>query len=165
MCFSLHLRDLGASDSLIGSAWAIGVLFEVALMAFAEPLVARFTGPPLVAFALLGASARWAIFANLRSLPVLLALQPLHALSFALWWIASLAYTRQRAPAHALATAQGLFTASLAAGSVAGMLAWGTLYRRAGGGTVFGAAAVIAFGTALLAMFWARRLSRAVPLA
>ena len=33
--------------------WALGVFFEVALLAFAEPLVARFSGPPLLAVALL----------------------------------------------------------------------------------------------------------------
>ncbi|MDB5364063.1 MAG: putative 3-phenylpropionic acid transporter, partial [Rhodospirillales bacterium] len=163
LCFSLHLRDLGAGGGLIGLAWAIGVVFEIALMALAEPLVARFSGPPLVTLALLGAAARWALLANVRSLPMLLALQPLHALSFALWWIASLAYTRQRAPAHALATAQGLFSAALASGSVVGMLAWGAIYRRAGGGAAYASAAVIALGAGLLAAFWARAAPRAVP--
>lgn len=161
LCFSLHLRDLGAGGAVIGVAWALGVVVEIVLMAFAEPLVARFSAPRLLALALLGATARWTLLAGVRSLPVLLALQPLHALSFALWWVASVAYTRERAPVHALATAQGLFSAAVAGGSVVGMLAWGAVYRRAGGGAVYGAAAVIALGATLLATSWARGAPRA----
>jgi MFS transporter, PPP family, 3-phenylpropionic acid transporter len=158
LCFSLHLRDLGVLDARIGVAWGIGVVSEVVLMAFAERLCARFSAPRLLAFALLGAAARWALLASLRSLPVLLALQPLHALSFGLWWVASVAFVKERAPAQALATAQGLFSAAIAVGSVAGMLVWGAVYRRAGGAAVFGAAGAIALAGALLATSWARRL-------
>jgi PPP family 3-phenylpropionic acid transporter len=157
LCFSLHLRDLGATDALIGLAWAIGVVFEVALLRCVEPLVARFGAPRLLAAALLGAGIRWALLAVVRPLPVLLALQPLHAISFALWWTASVAHVKDRAPAHALAAAQGLFTAFVGAGSVAGMLGWGTIYRRAGGGAVFGTAAAVAVAAAILATAWARK--------
>ena len=158
LCFSLHLRDLGATGGATGVAWALGVVCEVALMAFAEPLIARFGAPPLVAFALFGAAARWALLSSVRSLPALFALQPLHALSFALWWMASIAYIRGRAPAHALATAQGLFAAAVGAGAVTGMLAWGAIYRRAGGGAVFGGAAVIALVASVVAGLWAARV-------
>jgi PPP family 3-phenylpropionic acid transporter len=160
LCFSLHLRDLGAGGTLVGVAWALGVVFEVGLMVGAERLLGRFPAPALVAFAVAGAALRWALLASVRSLPALLALQPLHALSFALSWVASLAYTRQRAPAHALATAQGLFSAATACGSVVGMLAWGTVYRRFGGGPVFGAAALVALVAAALSVVWARAETR-----
>jgi hypothetical protein len=69
-----------------------------------------------------------------------------------------MAYVKERAPAHALATAQGLFSAAVAAGAVAGMLVWGTVYRRAGGGVVFGAAAVVSVSAAILAASWTRRV-------
>ena len=161
LCFSLHLRDLGAADATTGLAWAAGVVFEVAPLRVAAPLVSRFTAPRLLAFALLGAAARWALLASVRSVPVLLALQPLHAVSFALWWVASVAYVKERAPAHALAAAQGLFSAAVGAGSVTGMLAWGAIYRRAGGASVFGVAAGVALAAAVLAGFWSRSASRA----
>jgi PPP family 3-phenylpropionic acid transporter len=155
LCFSLHLRDLGATDGTTGAAWALGVVVEIAFMASASRLVARFSAPRLLVAALFGATVRWALLATVYSVPLLLLLQPLHALSFALWWIASLAYLDARAPAHAMATAQGLFTAAVAAGSVIGMVAWGTLYRRSAGSAVFGAATVIALLATLLAARWA----------
>jgi PPP family 3-phenylpropionic acid transporter len=126
-------------------------------MAFSDRVLARVSPSRLVVVALVGAGARWSLLASVRSIPVLFALAPLHALSFGLWWVAALAFVKARAPAHALATAQGLFSASLAAGSVAGMLAWGALYRRAGGAAVFGAAAVVSFAGALLAVTWSAR--------
>jgi len=157
LCLSLHLRDRGASDAVAGSAWAIGVVFEVGLMVFVDRLVARFSAPRLLVLALFGAAARWALIASVSSLPALLALQPLHAISFALWWLASLAFVKGRAPARALATAQGLFSAAVGAGAVLGMLAWGVVYRRAGGVAVFGAASAIALLAALVASAWSRR--------
>jgi len=162
LCFTLHLHDLGAPGPAAGVLWAAGVGFEVALMVFAERIVTRFSAPPLLAFAVAGAAARWALLASVRSLPVLLALQPLHALSFGLWWVASVSYIKGRAPGHALATAQGLFSAAVAAGAVAGNLAWGGLYRRAGGGVVFAAASAIALGAAVLAASWVRLTRRPV---
>jgi len=163
LCFSLHLHDLGADGAVTGVAWGIGVVFEITVMIFAESLVARFSAPWLLVLSLFGAAARWALIASVRSLPALLAIQPLHALSFALWWLASLAYVRGRAPAHALATGQGLFSAATAVGSVLGMLVWGTIYRRAGGASVFGAAAVVALAAAMVALSWSRRASRRGP--
>jgi MFS transporter, PPP family, 3-phenylpropionic acid transporter len=157
LCFTLHLRDLGASDGLVGVSWALGVLSEVTLMALATPVFRRFTPPWLLVIAFSGAAARWALIASVASLPALLALQPLHGLSFALMWLASLAYVKESAPRAALATAQGLFSASMAAGSVLGMPLWGALYRRSGGSVTFGVAALASAAAAAVALVWARR--------
>ena len=74
-------------------------------------------------------------------------------------WLASLAYVQQSAPPGALATAQGLFSAAVAAGSVLGMPMWGALYRRAGGAITFELAALVSIAAASLAVVWARRAS------
>lgn len=166
LCYSLHLRDCGVAPSLVGIAWAIGVVAEVALMAAPAALLGRRRPSVLLVVALAGASLRWALVAVLRSPALLLAIQPLHALSFALMWLASLAYVRDRAPAHALATAQGLFVASTSAGSVLGLLAWGALYRARGGGVTFAAASVVALSACACAVAFAlapARDARAVP--
>jgi len=157
LCFTLHLRDLGASDGLVGISWAIGVTSEVALMAGSASIFRRFTPPWLLVAAFVGAGLRWALIASVASIPALLALQPLHGLSFALMWLASLAYVKESAPRAALATAQGLFSAAMAAGSVLGMPLWGALYRRAGGSITFEVAAFVSLAAASLALVWARR--------
>ncbi len=159
LCFTLHLRDRGASDGLVGVSWALGVFSEVALMAGSTWIFRRFTPPWLLVFGFVGAAARWTLLASVTSIPALLALQPLHALSFALMWLASLAYVKESAPEAALATTQGLFSATLAAGSVLGMPLWGALYRRFDGSFVFATAAILAAMAAGLAVVWARRSS------
>jgi PPP family 3-phenylpropionic acid transporter len=143
LCFSLRLYDLGGAD-LVGAAWAAGTACEVAIMAVSDRLFARAPAPRILALTLLGAAVRWALIASVRSLPALLLLQPLHAVSFGLWWVASLRHVKDRAPPRALAAAQGLFMAATGAGAVLGMLAWGGLYRRSGGALTFGAAAIVA---------------------
>lgn len=157
LCYTLHLRDLGARDGLVGISWALGVVSEVALMAGSTWIFRRFTPPWLLVIALSGAALRWALIASVTSIPALLALQPLHALSFALMWLASLAYVKESAPPAMLASAQGLFSATQAAGSVVGMPLWGALYHRSGGPVTFGAATIVSIAAASLAVVWARK--------
>jgi PPP family 3-phenylpropionic acid transporter len=157
LTYSLHLRDLGFTGSMVGIAWAIGVIAEIALMAFSSRLSAAISPPWLLAFALLGASVRWAILALVRSPLILLSLQPMHALSFGLMWIASMAFVKSRAAPQNLATVQGIYVATIGGASVTGMLLWGPLYRSAGGATTFAAAAAVALAAAAMAALFAKK--------
>ncbi len=141
LCFSILLFDLGVPRATIGVAWAVGTASEVLMMAYAGPLFRAFQPASLFAFALGSASVRWAMIAVVRSPAVLLALQPLHALSFGLAWLASVSYMSRRFPSHSLASAQGFLSTVLGAGSVAGMVTWGAVYQHAGGRVVFTGAA------------------------
>jgi PPP family 3-phenylpropionic acid transporter len=160
LCYSLYLSDVGASGTLIGLAWGAGVGAEILVMAFASPLLARFREPQIVVFALCGTVIRCALLSTLRSVPALLAVQMVHSPSITLFWIAALSHLKRRTSARTLATAQGIFSATNAAGSVAGMLVWGAAYRHLGGGRTFGTAAVVATLAALLGMRWAARARR-----
>lgn len=157
LCYSLHLRDLGASDTLVGAAWAIGVSFEVVLMSRDGRLFKDTPAPVALAIAQAIAALRWLLTGLLPSPVALLFLQPLHALSFALVWVTCLTYVRDRAPPGALATAQGLFSASFGLGAVTGMLTWGAVYGRAGGSTTFGAAALLSLAGCACALELRRR--------
>jgi PPP family 3-phenylpropionic acid transporter len=155
--FALRLGELGASAGFIGAAWAAGVASEIVLMSCAGWLIRRFTPARLVVAALLVAALRCALLGSVRSLGVIAAIQPLHALSIALWWISSISYIKGRVAPHAMASAQGLFAAVTGAGSVAGMLLWGTLWRIGGGRATFGGAAMVALGAAVVAVAWTAR--------
>lgn len=157
ICFSLHLQALGLDASWVGGAWAIGVVAEVVMMAVSGALLARFSASQLLVTAFVGGAARWLLIANITNVSALLALQPLHAVSFALFWVTSLDLIKKRAPREILATAQGVFNASVGAGAVVGMFAWGALFEAKGGHVMFTAAA----GVALLAAFASAGVSRA----
>jgi PPP family 3-phenylpropionic acid transporter len=163
ICYSLHLRDLGLSGASTGFAWGIGVIAEVLVMALGAPLFERFRAPTLLAAAFAGASIRWILVASIKSELGLFAVQLLHACSFALMWLSSVAFVKERVPGPVLATGQGLFTASIAAGSVLGALVWGPLYHRSGGGLTFGSAAVVAALASGVAAWLARRANNQRP--
>ncbi len=158
ICFSLHLDDLGASSAFIGFAWAVGVAAEIAAMAFASQLIARFREPPLMVFALGVIAIRCALLAIVRSLPGILVIQLLHSPSVALLWTAALTHLKQRMPPQTFATAQGLFSAVIAAGGVAGMLLWGAVYHRVGGRCTFALAGIVAASAVALARRWTARV-------
>ena len=68
-----------------------------------------------------------------------------------------MSYIKARVAPHARGSAQGLFAAVTAAGSVTGMLVWGTLYRVVGGQATFGIAALVAVSAAALSLVWTTR--------
>jgi PPP family 3-phenylpropionic acid transporter len=160
LCYSLYLSDLGASSGVIGLAWGLGIVVEIGVMIAAGPLLSRFRPPALIAAALVASALRCALLATLRQVPALVAVQLLHSLSVTLFWNSSLAHLAAQASRRSFATAQGLFSAATAAGSVIGMLTWGAAYRSLGGRATFATAAVVAAGAAALAFDWMRRAQR-----
>ncbi|MDI1444985.1 MFS transporter [Polyangium sp. 6x1] len=156
-CFSLHLLARGASPRIIGATWAVGVLAEVVLMANAGALAARVRAPVLLAVAYGVAALRWILIAFVPGFLPLLVLQPLHGIAFGLAWVSALAYVKDRAPRHLLGTAQGVFVATVSAGSVTGMLGWIHVYRRGGGAVAFGCAALVSAIACGIAIAFARR--------
>jgi MFS transporter, PPP family, 3-phenylpropionic acid transporter len=160
MCFSIHLFDLGVPRPLIGVAWAIGTGAEVILMAWSAPAFRSHPAPRLLAIAFAVASMRWVLLSVLRSSAILLILQPLHAFSFGLVWLAAVSYTSERFPPQSLATAQGLVVTAVGAGSIVGMLLWGPVYARGGGAFVFAGAACFAALASAFAVALDRRVSR-----
>jgi len=162
LCITLHLRDLGASGTLIGAAWALATLVEVLWMAASARALRIWSPARLFGVGLTAATVRWLLLGSIQSLPVLLALQPLHALSFGVVWIAATAHLKERSR-EALATAQGLFSAALSCGGVLGMLTWGQLYQRAGGAAVFRGCALVGGLSVLAAIAFAAACRRAAP--
>jgi PPP family 3-phenylpropionic acid transporter len=142
LCYFLHVRDRAMPSTWIGPALAIGVISEILLMA--APIDLRGRAPAALALALGAGALRWTLIAVFHSPVALLVVQPFHALTFGLFWIASLELVKTHAPEGTLGTAQGFFSATTALGTAIGLLVFGPLYRSAGGGVTFGVAAAIA---------------------
>jgi PPP family 3-phenylpropionic acid transporter len=145
------MRDLGASSAAIGALWGLGVLAEIVLMAGAGTLFVKRKSEAWLALAYAGGALRWFAIALLPAIEWAFLVQPLHACSFALMWLASVQYVRRWAERGLLGSAQGLMTAAVALGGVGGMLAWGPLYASAGGRVVFVIAGCLALTSAAIA--------------
>ena len=144
LCISLHLQQLGASAFGTSLGWSIGVAAEIVLMSTWERYRSAMPLERWLLVGLIATALRWGAISTLGSLKVVLWLQPLHALSFALVWMSLMELTRERAPRHLLATGQGMFSASCAIGSTVGMLLFGTLYGTHRGHVTFAIAAAVA---------------------
>lgn len=106
---TLLWQDAGFSDSTIGMFWAIGVVAEIILFAYAGRLPERFRPLHLMAAGAVIGFVRWLLFAmDLPLLPTL-ALQVMHAGSFAIAHIGLMRFLREVVPTERAASAQGTF--------------------------------------------------------
>ncbi len=152
LCVSMHLGSLGASGTVIGSAWAIATGGEVVLMVVSPWLFKRALIPWWLVLALGAAAFRWALLASVNDVGTILLSQPLHGLTFGLRWVCYLTLVRSFASPNTMATAQGLFLGSFSAGGVLGMLVWGAAYDEHHGAGVFAAATVVALLATVLTL-------------
>jgi MFS transporter, PPP family, 3-phenylpropionic acid transporter len=137
--FSLHLQRLGFGGRFIGAAWATGVAAEIALLAGSGAILARVSAPRLFTLSLATAALRWTLLARVVSPVAILCLQPLHGVTFGLFWVSGVTLVRDRG--HAAPTAaQGLFSAAIGLGSLVGMNLAGRLLELGGGQLLYGAA-------------------------
>ena len=146
---TLHWTSIGISPVVIGLLWAIGVIAEIALFAYAQR-IGRWLGPAqLICLAGAVAVLRWLFTAYDPPLPVLFVLQSLHGLTFGAAHLGAMQFMDRALPQRLAASAQGLY-ASIAAGVVMGLasLSAGPLYHAYGGQAYLAMAAVACVGLA-----------------
>lgn len=155
---TLHWRAAGISNDVIGLLWAEGVIAEIALFAFSGA-VARKLGPMrLLALGVVAGLIRWGVLGMTTDIWALVAVQGLHALTFAATHLAAMHFLLQAVPATYSSTAQSLYS-GLATGALMGvaMIAAGALYGAFGGMAFLSMAALsLAGGIAaiVLARMW-----------
>jgi MFS transporter, PPP family, 3-phenylpropionic acid transporter len=111
--FSIHLLELGAPGELVGSAWAIGALVEIPIMAAYPWLGARVGGERLIVIGALAFALR-ALMLILVSDPLLAAsTMMLHGIGFALVLVGGVTFVSRHAPEATAATAQGILSATV----------------------------------------------------
>lgn len=148
---TIHWRNAGYSDPVIGALWAEGVIAEIVLFALGDRIVRRLDPAWLLVVGGLAASIRWATIGMTDALALVVAVQALHAFSFGAAHLAAIHFISHTVPAHLSATAQSLY-----AGVVMGLglglllLASGWLYAAHGGGA-YHAMALCALTGAVLA--------------
>lgn len=158
--FALRLDALGHGDRA-GYAFALGVTAEILLMLVGPRFVRRAGREGARTLAAIGAAAalvRWVIIAGSDDLVLIMAAQPLHAISFGLWYLGIVAYVQARAPEHLKASLQGGSTTAAGIGGLLGTAVGGVVTAQVAPSAAF----VLAVGTAALALYlYVRRASEA----
>ena len=147
---SLHLRSLGFSDTFIGAMWSFGVAVEVGLMTAAPSILRRLSPKRTLILASFAAALRWGILSRAEAPFWVLLQQPLHGLTFGLWYLACADWIQTRAPHHLRATFQSLLISFMAAGMLVGYGVGGSLLEHQGGAMLYQAAALGSLCAALL---------------
>lgn len=166
---TLHWQSSGLPEGAIGWLWAEAVLAEICLFALAPQLARRFGSTQLICIGGAAGVLRWAITGATTDAAVLIAVQPLHALTYGATQTGAMLFIAETVDPHSSATAQGLY-GGFANGIAMALSLWlaGTLHE-AGGGDAFWAMAALAgigcVAAALLQRKGRARLGAAPPAA
>lgn len=130
---TLAWKQQGIPESLTGVLWGVGVAVEVAFMWFMEPWRRRVGPRNLLVLGGLAAVLRWTVMAFSPPLWALFLLQPLHVLSYAATFLASLQLIERLSTPRNASAAQTINSA-LSAGVLMGVatMASGPLFDRFG---------------------------------
>jgi len=144
--FSLYLADAGFSGWQIGLYWGIGVVAEIVLMWRWSRSLQQAAPMQVFGVCLFLAALRW-LGIGLSTNPfVLVAMQLLHAASFAAFHVTAIAWVKRLAPDHRHSAAQGLYSAAgFGLGSTIGIMGCGLIADAMGYSAAFYVCAGIAF--------------------
>lgn len=132
---SIYWQENGIGEDIIGLLWAVAVVAEILLFVFCNNLIRKY--PVFLIFAVIGffGTIRWAVLTVSFSLPILFAVQLLHALTFGASHLAAIHYLGSKVDPTRAGTAQSLYS-SLPLGLGMGMATYfgGVIYESAAGG-------------------------------
>ncbi len=153
---TLHWRAQGLSSGMIGWLWAVGVIAEIALFALSGPIVRRLGAARLLGLAAAAGVVRWTAAALSTALPVLMAAQVLHGLTFGAAHLAAMRFLGRAVPAQVSASAQGLYSATAMGAAIGGALMLSGFLYQAAGAAAFHAMTALAAAGGIAALMLAR---------
>ncbi len=105
-------HEAGQSELAIGSFWAVAVMIEVLLLYHGKDLVERFGAQNLMIAGIAGGFIRWVLMVPQLGYGYWVALQTLHALSFAMLHLATMQCLLLFVPRSSRNLAQGIYAAA-----------------------------------------------------
>ena len=153
--YTLHMQAAGHGGLAVGLLWGVGVLAEIAMFWWMPRLFARHALPALLSFTLALTVLRWTLTALFPALlPLMFAVQLLHAFSFAVFHACCMRQMAQSFPGRDAAAGQSLlYSLSSGVGGVLGALLSSWLWEWRGGAAAFlGGAVVVALAWAIYAL-------------
>lgn len=123
-----YMKELQATESVMGIALTLSTIAEVPVLFFANVMLKRIGTIRLLRMAVFLTALRMLIFVMFNSVPGVLISQLLNGFNFPLFWAAGVSFADEHAPAGMKSTAQGLFGSvtfgigSALGGFVGGML-------------------------------------------
>ncbi|MGF1738643.1 3-phenylpropionate MFS transporter [Photobacterium satsumensis] len=107
---AIYWKEVGYSEDVIGYLWSFSVVAEVAVFALSKRLFAGWSVMGMFRLAAVGVLIRWGITASMTELPLLVASQALHGVTFAAAHLATIRYI-QKAQSNQMVALQALYNA------------------------------------------------------
>ncbi|OUM94031.1 MAG: hypothetical protein A9Z00_00130 [Thermobacillus sp. ZCTH02-B1] len=146
---SLHLKELGSPESVIGIAWFAGTMSTVPAMMFGGRLLGKMNAIGVMTIAAVVYAVRWFIYGSTDSAAVLVAAQLLHGATFPLFFLAAIHHMTSIVPSELRATGQSVFAVTFAGiGGLVGNAAGGYAIQMLGAGTVYAIGGMLALAGA-----------------
>ncbi len=143
--FSIHLANLNYGSFFIGIAWAVAVGGEITAMLFSERIFKRFRYETVLVASFAVTALRWSGLWAASSMPAILALQLLHAITYGTFHMASVLYIDMLAPRASKTLGQAVNNSvTYGLGLMAGFFLSGALYESMGAQGLFAISALIA---------------------
>lgn len=133
----VYMADLGASQGLIGLTMAIGGAAEIPSMYYGSKLLKHLAAKKMIAISMFAYMLRMFCYAIMPSPEWAPAINLLNGVTFAFFWIGSVAYVNELAPDEIKATSQGLLLAVLNLAALISTTFAGWLYDTAGPANLF----------------------------
>jgi len=154
--FTIYETSNGMPLDVVSYLWIFGVVCEIVMLIFQGPLLANFNLLTLLLIATLSGVLRWVLVALYPSnLGVIMFSQATHALSFALYYTAAIAYVYTLYRQKRLAQ-QFFLGISFGLGGAVGAIVSGVIYKISPSG-LFMFEALIALTSAILLIIHKRR--------
>ncbi|MGF1726601.1 3-phenylpropionate MFS transporter [Photobacterium nomapromontoriensis] len=107
---AIYWKNIGYSEDIIGYLWSFSVVAEVAVFALSSRLFAGWSIAGMFRLAAVGVMIRWGLTASMTELPILIAAQALHGITFAAAHLATIRYIQQ-AESNRMVALQALYNA------------------------------------------------------
>jgi PPP family 3-phenylpropionic acid transporter len=148
---TLQWMAAGFDSTFVAVLWSVGVLVEIVLFAVSARFPPAIGPLSLMAAGAAGAALRWLAMMVVSEPGWLLAIQCLHALSFAATYLGAIQYVARAAPPGLAASAQGALATANGCAMAAAMALSGLLASQFGL-AAYGAMAAIAAGGGMMTL-------------
>jgi PPP family 3-phenylpropionic acid transporter len=115
---SIHWKNSGISEDIIGLLWAVGVFSEIILFNYASKVFKHIGPTHLIALAGIAGLIRWPLTGVTTDILPLIGLQILHAMTFGATHLGAMHYIQNRIDPSLSATAQSLYSGVVMGGAM-----------------------------------------------
>lgn len=160
---AVSMRQMGASDSLVGLAWLVSALSEIPILYLLGKYGHKFKELPLLMIASIMYAVRLWLLSDIQDPRWVIATQAMHSISFGIYFSTALRYLSQLIPDEYRASGQAVYAVVWTglAGVISGMFG-GYIYEHFGREVFFrmGAGFALVAAAAFFTRYYISRLDR-----